>query len=118
LSALTLEQLLELLAECRANDPKSAALVEAYLDRYHGTEWRVADESEGQASGVSSGPMSEEDALSILGLEPGATIDDVQAAHRRLMQKLHPDRGGSPYFASLVNKARDYLLDRMKQGKS
>jgi hypothetical protein len=118
LSALTLEQLLELLEECRSNDPRSTALIEAYLDRYHGTEWRGADQGESQAAGVSSGPMSEEDALSILGLEPGATTNDVQAAHRRLMQKLHPDRGGSPYFASLVNKARDYLLDRMKDRES
>ena len=112
LSDLSLEQLLELLEECRAQDPKSAALLEAYLDRYHEGEWRTEGET-GQTTNPGSQPMSEDDALSILGLEPGATAKDVQTAHRRLMQKLHPDRGGSPYFASLVNKARDFLLERM-----
>jgi len=117
LSALSLEQLRELLAECRSADPKSAALVEAFLDRYHGA-WRDDDEpgADDAARPDGSGPMSAEDALAILGLEQGASLKDIQAAHRRLMQKLHPDRGGSPYFASLVNKARDVLLERMRPG--
>lgn len=117
LSSLSMAQLLELLDECRANDPQSARLVEAYLDRYHGSEWRGDDEGAGEApAGEASGPMSQDEALSILGLEPGASAKDVQAAHRRLMQKLHPDRGGSAYFASLVNKARDLLVDKRESG--
>ncbi len=110
LSALTREQLVELLKACRADDPQSARLVEAYLDRYHGTDWRGEDEEDATPGGDARGPMSVDEALSILGLEKGATVKDVQAAHRRLMQKLHPDRGGSAYFASLVNKAREVLL--------
>lgn len=114
LSTLTLEQLLELLDECKRADPQSVALLEAYLDRYHGSEWRVGRESGDAPASGASGPMSEDDALSILGLETGASEKDVQTAHRRLMQKLHPDRGGSAYFASLVNKARDVLLGGSK----
>ncbi len=118
LSALSVEQLIELLDECRANDPQSVRLVEAYLDRYHGTDWRGEDDAASDApAGEAGGPMSQDEALSILGLEPGADAREVQAAHRRLMQKLHPDRGGSAYFASLVNKARDLLMNKSGEGR-
>ncbi len=57
--------------------------------------------------------MSETEALEILGLQKGATRDDVVQAHRRLMQKMHPDRGGSDYLARKINLARDFLLERL-----
>lgn len=56
------------------------------------------------------GGLSKEEALSILGLKDGATRQDVIDAHRRLMQKVHPDRGGSDYMAAQINKAKDTLL--------
>ena len=46
----------------------------------------------------------------VLGLKPGHTNDDVVQAHRRMMQKVHPDRGGSDYLAAQINKAKDTLL--------
>lgn len=55
--------------------------------------------------------MTYDDALQILGLEPGATRDAIVDAHRRLIQKLHPDRGGSDYLASQINQARKVLLN-------
>lgn len=64
----------------------------------------------GPAPAASGGPVSEAEALEILGLQPEATGDEVRAAHRRLMQACHPDRGGSTYLAARLNAARDKLI--------
>jgi DnaJ homolog subfamily C member 19 len=58
------------------------------------------------------GGMSREEACSILGVPPNADRKTVIAAHRKLIQKLHPDRGGSDYLASRVNEAKRRLLER------
>ena len=54
--------------------------------------------------------MSRAEALRVLDLDEGATNDNIQAAHKRLMLKNHPDRGGSNYLAAKINEARDVLL--------
>ncbi|MEY2700968.1 MAG: hypothetical protein RIQ52_1723 [Pseudomonadota bacterium] len=54
--------------------------------------------------------MTREEALEVLGLNADAQEDDIIQAHRRLMQKVHPDRGGSHYLASRINLARQVLL--------
>ena len=49
-----------------------------------------------------------------LGLEAGD--DEIIAAHRRLIARVHPDRGGSADLARRVNQARDLLLSRPRAG--
>jgi hypothetical protein len=94
-----------------AADERSLRLLEAYLDRVHGASWRKPEDGErADDTGAGGGPMSEAEALSLLGLAPGATEDDIKAAHRRLMKQVHPDVGGSAYLAAKINEAKDLLL--------
>ncbi len=54
--------------------------------------------------------MDRAQAYKVLGLEPGATADDIRAAHKRLQRATHPDAGGSTFLAAQINAARDKLL--------
>ena len=56
--------------------------------------------------------LTESEALEILGLEPGSNDEEIVQAHRQLMQKIHPDRGGNNYMATKLNLARDLLLKK------
>jgi hypothetical protein len=113
LAELTFEQLLEVREDCRVDDAESVTLIEAYLDRFHGADWRGR-----QGSGPSSGDrghsagaaMTRSEAYEVLGLAPGASDAQIRDAHHRLMIKLHPDHGGSDYLAAKINQARDLLL--------
>lgn len=102
LDSMDRADLLALLADCQANDADSVPLLEAWLDRVH-PDWR-------DAAPASGGPMTRAEALAVLGLRDGASEEEIRAAHRKLMQSAHPDRGGSDWLASRINEARDLLL--------
>lgn len=98
-----------LLDACRHDDAPSVAVLEAWLDRVR-PGWR--DRFAGAEPPVDggSGTMSRAEACEILGLSPGASVEEVKAAHRRLMMAVHPDHGGSTYLAAKINQAKDLLL--------
>jgi curved DNA-binding protein CbpA len=54
--------------------------------------------------------MSREQAFQILGLKSSATDEEIRLAHKKLMLKMHPDRGGSDYLAAQINLAKSVLL--------
>jgi hypothetical protein len=115
LASLSLNEILSVYRECCRLDADSALLLQGYLDRRFGAAWRraysSADGRQGAAS-PASGQMDREEAFAVLGLKPGASEKDIVAAHRRLMQKFHPDRGGSDNLAARINRAKDILLGR------
>ncbi|MFZ0457654.1 MAG: DnaJ domain-containing protein [Rhodoplanes sp.] len=111
LDALDLPTLVALLGEI---DDESRSLLAAYLDR-RSPRWREDAQSgaaAGEGGAARSGKMTEEEAYQILGLQPGASAEEIGRAHRVLMKKLHPDQGGSTYLAARVNQAKDILLRR------
>ncbi len=121
LGSLDLEELLALHTECERDDPPSVCLIESFLDRTFGTDWRArrsaagesaAEKETGRQGGASSGAsaMSRAEALELLGLEEGADQDAVLAAWRRLIKLNHPDHGGSKYIAAKLNEAKRILL--------
>ena len=99
-----------LLAEVEG-DADSLSLFESWLDTNR-AGWReyFAGQQSGQAYDQPTGNDPVAEAYAVLGLEPGATDEEIRAAHRDLMKAVHPDHGGSSYLASRINEARDRLL--------
>ena len=115
LEELDNRSLIALWREVRADDPASVRLIESYLDRFM-PDWRemarasASSGANGSEHPAGAAPMTAEEALRILGLKPGASADEIKAAHHRLMLKIHPDQGGSDALAAQVNRAKDVLL--------
>ncbi len=80
-----------------------------------GSLWRLfGSEGNSRAGGerasLANTPMTREEALDILGLSGNPDPLEIRDAHHKMMLKMHPDQGGSDYFASKLNQARDILL--------
>jgi DnaJ domain len=105
LESLAEPELMALCGEC-ASDPDSLRILEAYLDRRLGADWR--DKMRPPSS--TGGGMGRAEAFAVLGLGEGATDEEIRAAHRRLIQRVHPDVGGSADLAARINRAKDILL--------
>ncbi|MEH6543913.1 MAG: DnaJ domain-containing protein [Porticoccaceae bacterium] len=104
LSTLSREQLSQLLSTYQNSDRESGLLLNAYMAR------RFTGFEETKTTSPPLSGNSDEEAWQILGLQPGASREDISKAHKSLMQKLHPDRGGNDYLAAKVNAAKDQLL--------
>ncbi len=108
LDQLDKKALSELYAEAASDDAETKRLLEAWLDRTFGTDWRQDFEPSPPERAATG--MTRAEALKVLGLTEGASEEDIRAAHRRLMLQNHPDRGGTDYLASKINEAKDILL--------
>lgn len=64
---------------------------------------------------VSGSGMRPAEARELLNIHVGATADEIRAAHKRMMLRVHPDAGGSAGLATRVNAARDTLLGELKR---
>lgn len=111
LDELTKSRLLDLWRECASHDTQSEQLMAAYLNQAYPT-WQddIGPDQEGSKQTQSDAPMSLDEAYEILGLRPGASVEEIQLAHRTLMKKFHPDQGGSNYLATKINEAKDMAL--------
>lgn len=88
--------------------PAALALVMALLPFF--VAYRRGKQAGDQPPGSSSSVMTEKEALEVLGLEQGATKDEITEAFKKLMMKVHPDAEGSDWMAAKLNQARDTLL--------
>ena len=88
-------------------EAESRRLMEVYADRYHP---KILDRKT-EDSSTYSPEMTRERALKVLGLSNTAAKDEIVAAHRRLIQRMHPDRGGSSFLAAELNAAKKFLME-------
>ena len=130
LDELSAAELSALLRECRAEDSDSAAVLEAWIERHRPGGDSGSDSGEGASeegrsgrAGSTDGPpgggpgggpggMTRAEALAVLGLPADADEAAIRAAHHRLIQQVHPDRGGSDWMAAKLNEARRVLLGK------
>ena len=113
LADLSFDGLISLYGECAPVDEQSAQVLAAYLERNFPEDWRErAESAETHSGGASNGKsaMTRDEAYDVLGLEAGASTEEIKAAHHKLMSKIHPDHGGSTYLATKINQAKDFLL--------
>lgn len=80
------------------------------LRKVFGEFQQAGDASPGTNSPPSHSAMSRQEAAEILGVNNNATEDEIRLAHKKLMQKMHPDRGGTDALAKQINIAKDTLL--------
>lgn len=122
LHALTDIQLEQLLETYKADDKKSYYILKFFIQKSrHGAHGESAQgrsynntHDDHSYSPSNTEQLTTKEAYDILGITKDASKKEVNSAYKRLMQKLHPDRGGNPYLASRVNLARDHVLKNMK----
>lgn len=118
LEEVSSEDLLDLLARANRDDLASAEAIEVYLERERqeplqrpsGVRGASTAEYADTRPRPAPSPMTAAEARAVLGVDEGAGSEAVRAAHKRLMQRLHPDRGGSDYLAAKINEAKEALL--------
>ena len=113
LSELSTEELKAFYRFCQSRDAQAVQILEAYIQRERLDEWQDQPCSDYSQAENHAGTLKADEAWEILGLEAGASRKEIIEAHRRLMSRLHPDKGGSNYLAAKINEARNILLDKV-----
>ena len=119
LQSLSIQELKELHHYCEQHDAEACRLLMSFIARERADHWdgetEYASDDQSATGRVSSSAMDKNEAIAILGLEAPYTREDITLAHRSLMGKFHPDKGGNTYLATKLNNARDLLLDQIKK---
>ena len=117
LSEISIDELVTLYEAALLEDAESASILEAYMDRMHGKSWRqkslsmnAADTSDDTPELLEQG-MSRSEAYKFLGLQPGASKNDIGNAFTKLTQTGHPDESIARDIKAKAKQAKSTLLD-------
>ena len=102
LTQLTKNQVEELLSELKTNDTRGFNILNLLINQSF----------QNSQSSSTSGSMTEEEALSILGLSKGANDEEIKKSYYNLMKKFHPDKDGNNYLSNLITEAKNKLLNQ------
>lgn len=102
--------LLAFLIMFRGNVPAGGILALLSYLSAKGSLWRFMVNGRAANAPLNTTPMTRQEALDVLGLSGNPDPAEIKDAHHKMMLKVHPDQGGSDYFASKLNQARDILL--------
>lgn len=120
LDSLSINELQSLHRHCLEHDSEAAKLLMTFIARERSEHWQESEtpqDSYSASSGqVTHGEMSLEEARQVLGLDEGIlSKESITTAHRLLIGRFHPDKGGNDYIASKINTARSILIKQLKR---
>ena len=99
-SSLSQNEVSKLLEELKLNDPRGFNILNV-----------IISQNKQSTSSTDKSQMTDEEALSILGLKKGASDEDIKKSYYDLMKKFHPDKDGNNYLSNLITEAKNKLLN-------